>query len=414
MTLGERRLFKKSKYRVKRMPEQVELKWSQLLQWFGEFYDRFAPFFFRHEVRSRSGRYLQTLFQPLERKTGWQMAEAMGEHDPNGAQRLLYQAIWDEEAVRDELERLVAEQFGDAGDGTFVLDESGFPKKGKKSVGVQRQYCGAVGKIENCQIGVFLSYVSPKGYTLLDRRLYLPQHGWADNPARRQEAGVPEEIPFQTKPQLAKSMLEHACALGVPGRWVTGDEVYGGDPKLREWLELQSRPYVLGIRKSEPLETPPPKGPIQVTAAELTKQVPSKKWKRLSAGDGAKGKRLYDWAWVRLHGPSQEGWSRWLLVRRSLAEPAELAYYLVFAPRETTQRVAVRVAGSRWTVERCFEEAKGEAGLDEYEVRSWRSWHRHITLSMMAHTFLAWARARAAEVEPAPSRAAGKKNGSAR
>ena len=333
----------------------------------------------------------------------------MGEKTPDGTQRLLYQAIWDEEAVRDELECFVGEQFGDPEEGIFVLDESGFPKKGAKSVGVKRQYCGAVGKIENCQVGVFLSYVSPKGHTFLDRRLYLPEPEGIEDAARRQEAGVPEEVGFQTKAELARSMLVHAWALGVPGRWVTADEVYGSDRKLRIWLELQNRPYVLGVRGNEKPWPLTARGPAQVAASELAARVPERGWKRLSAGDGAKGQRLYDWAWVALIAPIDPEWGRWLLVRRSLEDPTELAYYIVYAPRKTTQRQAVQVAGSRWTVEQCFEEAKGETGLDEYEVRTWRSWHRHITLSMMAHAFLAWARYRATVLETASTKAAGKK-----
>ncbi len=333
----------------------------------------------------------------------------MEEKTPDGTQRLLYQAIWDEEAVRDELECFVGEQFGDPEEGIIVLDESGFPKKGSKSVGVKRQYCGAVGKIENCQVGVFLSYLSPKGHTFLDRRLYLPDPEWIEDAARR-EAGLPEEVGFQTKAELARSMLEHAWELEVPGRWVTGDEVYGGDRNLRIWLELQNRPYVLGVRGNEKPWVLTPRGPAQVAVSALATQMPARGWKRLSAGDGAKGQRLYDWACIPLIAPIEPEWGHWLLARRSLTDPNELAYYFVYAPRQTSQRQAVQVAGSRGTVESCLEEAKGETGLDEYEVRSWRSWHRHITLSMMAHAFLAWARYRATvELEPAPKRAAGKK-----
>ncbi len=243
----------------------------------------------------------------LSGKTGGNWPVAMGERTPDGAQRLLYQAVWDEEAVRDELERFVAEQFGDPDDGIFVLDESGFPKKGTKSVGVKRQYCGAVGKIENCQVGVFVSYLSPRGHTFLDRRLYLPEPEWIEDQARRREAGVPEEIDFQTKAELARLMLEHAQALGVPGRWVTGDEVYGGDRKLRIWLELEHRPYVLGVRSNEKPWALTRRGPAQVTVSELAEQVPSRKWKRISAGEGSKGQRLYDWAWIPLYEPLQTG-----------------------------------------------------------------------------------------------------------
>jgi len=215
---------------------------TELEQWtadFAAFHARFAPHFFRREVRERSVAYLRALLSRVERKNGWQLAEAIGEADPNGTQRLLYQAVWHEDAVRDDLQAFVAEQFGDP-EGIFVVDETGFLKKGEHSVGVQRQYTGTAGKVENCQIGVFLTYVSPQGHTFLDRRRYLPEV-WADDPARRTQAQVPDGVCFQTKPELALLMLEHAWRQGVPGGWVTGDEVYGRDPLLTEALEAAGR-----------------------------------------------------------------------------------------------------------------------------------------------------------------------------
>src|SRR4051794_4963672 len=203
---------------------------------FAAFHARFAPFFRRAEVRERSRHYLRALLDVVERKNGWQLAQAMGEHDPNGAQRLLFEAVWDADAVRDELECLVAEQCGDPEQGIFVLDESSFPKKGTKSVGVKRQYCGSLGKRENCQVGVFLTYVSPRGHVFLDRRLYLPED-WAADKERRTEAGVPKDVTFQTKPALGRAMLEHAWELGVQGGWLTGDEVYGSESALRRQAE---------------------------------------------------------------------------------------------------------------------------------------------------------------------------------
>src|SRR5205807_2123512 len=167
---------------------------------FAEFHARFAPCFFRAEVRERSRRYLRALLAPVERKNGWQLAEAMGEADPNGAQRLLYAAVWPEAAVQRELARFVWEHFGDPRLGVFLLDETGFVKKGTESVGVQRQYSGTAGKRENCQIGVLLAYTSPLGTAFLDRRLYLPKV-WAEDPARREKAGVPGSVAFQTQPQ---------------------------------------------------------------------------------------------------------------------------------------------------------------------------------------------------------------------
>ncbi len=373
---------------------------------FLEFHARFAPFFFRAEVRQRSARYLRSLLGQVERKNGWQLAAAIGETDPNGTQRLLYEAQWDEEAVRDELERFVTAYLGDA-DGILVLDETGFLKKGTKSVGVKRQYSGTAGKVENCQIGVFLAYRGSRGYGLLDRRLYLPRE-WAEDAERRTAAGVPQPVGFATKPDLAQAMLTQAWQLGVPGRWVTGDEVYGSDPGLRRAVEQHHWGYVLAVRSTEPLWQTGTNGahltPVAVVAAGL----PETAWQRLSAGDGAKGPRVYDWAWGESALLAPEGWVNGLLVRRSLSDPTDLAYYLVFAPVRTTLAELVRVAGARWVIEQCFEEAKGETGLDHYEVRSWRSWHRHMTLSLLAHTFLGWLRQRVAAAEDRD--AAGEKN----
>ena len=364
---------------------------------FAAFHARFAPFFFRAEVRERSRRYLRALLAPVDRKNGWQLAEVMGEHDPNGAQRLLFEAVWDADAVRDELERFVAEQFGDPEQGIFVLDESGFPKKGAKSVGVKRQYCGMLGKRENCQVAVFLTYVSPRGHVFIDRRLYLPEE-WAVDEERRTEGGVPKDITFQTKPALGRAMLDHAWELGVRGGWLTGDEVYGSDSALRRQAEQHRQAYVLTVRANEAIWMwSVEQAPGQVRVVDLVAERAPTEWTRLSAGQGSKGPRWYDWTRLPLLQEAPSGWSRWLLARRSIEDPTEFAYYLAFAPAGTTLQTLVHVAGARWTVEQCLEEAKGEVGLDQYQVRSWQSWHRHITLVLLAHTFLAWLRQTAEE-----------------
>jgi SRSO17 transposase len=367
--------------------------WQEL---FLAFHARFAPFFYRAEVRERSLVYLQALLDRVERKNGWQLAEAMGEADPNGAQRLLYAAVWDADAVRDELQRFVAEAFGRP-DGILVVDESGVVKKGEKSVGVKKQYCGAVGKVENCQVGVYLTYASALGHAFLDRRLFLPEE-WTTDAARRREAKVPDAVTFASKPQLAQAMLEHAFALGIPAAWATGDEGYGSAPALRTSLEQRPCAYVLAVRSNEPLTVPPPVPKRRLiglleTAASATARCKPEVWQRHSAGAGSKGERWYDWAWLPLAETVPTGWRKWLLVRRSL-DDGELAYFRVFAPADTTLEDVVHVAGSRWTIEQCLEEAKGEAGLDQYEVRHWHSWHRQITLSLLAHAFLAWLRLR--------------------
>lgn len=348
--------------------------------------------FYRREVRDRSARYLQGLLAPVERKNGWQLAQALGEPDPQGVQQLLHAARWDADAVRDELLRFVAETFGDA-DGIFALDETGFVKKGTHSVGVQRQYSGTAGRVENCQVGVFLSYISPQSHTLLDRRPYLPQT-WTADPARCRAAGVPADVGFATKPGLAWAMLQHALSQGVPRRWVVGDTVYGQAPTFRAPWEtvVPEVPYVLAVLAvpaTQPLwqeqaVVPGSRRPgaVQVTrrwhggtAARIAAALPASAWQRIAVADGTTGPRVYDWAVVRI-APGEHGWpsqaEHWLLVRRSLADPTERAYYLSNAPIRTPLGTLARVAGWRWPIEQCFEEAKGETGLDQYEVRRYR------------------------------------------
>ena len=295
-----------------------------------------------------------------------------GRHPLWGA-ALVSTYVWDAALVRDDLRDYVVEHLGDV-HGVLVVDETGFLKKGNKSVGVQRQYSGTAGRIENCQIGVFFTYASAQGRTLLDRELYLPRV-WADDLERRREAGVPEKVAFRTKPQLARRMLERALESGVPFGWVTGDEVYGNDRRLRLWLERRDVPHVLAVRSNEKLWAETDRGWRQVRAPGV--EEPG--WVRRSAGDGAKGPRVYDWARVEIRPLKEPSKGYWLLVRRSIAKPGELAYYVCFGPESTTLEELVRVAGTRWTIEECFEEAKGEVGLDQYEVRKWDGWYRHIT-----------------------------------
>ena len=244
------------------------------------------------------------------------------------------------------------------------------------------------GRIENCQVGVFLTYATAQGRVLLDRELYLPQV-WADDGERRREAGVPKEVTFRTKPQLAQDMLGRAVESGVPFSWVTGDEVYGTARDLRWWLEQKGMPHVLAIKRNEKLWTLTDKGPRQVRADQLAAGVEESDWIRYSAGNGAKGPRVYDWASVGIRPMREPGQGYWLLARRSIAQPEELAYYVCFGPAYTPLEELVRVAGIRWAIKECFEEAKGQVGLDQYEVRKWDGWYRHITLAMLAHAYLA-------------------------
>ena len=342
--------------------------------------------FRRPEPRRRVLDYLRGLLSAVERKNGWELAEQAGDATPDGVQRLLYNYRWDPDLVRDDLKNYLMEHLADTG-AVLVVDETGFLKKGEKSVGVQRQYSGTAGRIENCQIGVFLAYASAKGRTLLDRELYLPQVR-AEDWERRREAGVPESVGFRTKPQLAQLMLERALASGVPFGWVAGAEVYGNDRDLRRWLEREGIPQVLAIRSNEKLWALTDKGPRQVRADRLTSQVDELAWTRCSAGNGAKGPRVYDWALVEVRPLREPGKGCWLLARRSIAKPGELAYYLCFGPAGTALEELVRVAGTRWAIEECFEEAKGQVGLDQYEVRRWDGWYRHITLAMLAQAYL--------------------------
>ena len=284
----------------------------------------------------------------MERKNGWQLAEQAGDATPYGVQHLLSTYVWDADLVRDDLRDYVVEHLGGV-HGVLVVDETGFLKKGNKSVGVQRQYSGTAGRIENCQIGVFLTYASAQGRTLLDRELYLPRV-WADDLERRREAGVPEKVAFRTKPQLARRMLERALESGVPFGWVTGDEVYGNDRRLRLWLEREGIAHVLAIKSNEKLGAWTDKDPRQARADRLASGVEESGWVRLSAGDGAKGPRVYDWALVDIRPLREPGKGYWLMVRRSIAKPGELAYYVCFGPVDTTLEELVRVAGTRWTL----------------------------------------------------------------
>ena len=363
---------------------------------------RIAGRFRRPEVRARARRYLAGLLERVERKNGWQLAEHLGERHPRGVQRLLDGARWDADAVRDDLRAYVVEHLGDDR-GVLVVDETGVLKKGTKSVGVARQYSGTAGRTENCQVGVFLAYAGRQERAFLDRALYLPK-AWADAPARRAEAGVPATVRFATKGALAKAMLRRAFDAGVPAAWVVGDTVYGTDPGLRPWLEAEGRAYVLAVPKSHRVWL----GERQASAQAAMARVPPDAWTRLSAGDGSQGPRWYDWVWIPLAGDCPPGWGRWLLARRSVSDPRELAYYRVFAPVGTRLAEVVRAAGSRWVIEEGFERAKGEVGLDQYEVRRWQAWHRHSTCALLAHAYLEVTRLAATRAggkggEPTPS-----------
>ena len=364
---------------------------TALTDWTDEFagvVGRIGARFARAEARRHAADYLRGLLSRSERKNGWQLAEAAGDASPYGIQQFLYRAAWDPEAVRDDLRAYVVEHLGDPG-GILVVDETGFLKKGTKSAGVQPQYSGAAGRTANAQVGVFLTYASAHGHTFLDRALYLPA-SWTDDRARCQAAGIPDDVAFATKPALAQALLARALEAGVPAAWVTADSVYGDVKYLRVWLEARPIGYVLAVSGKDTVVGPDwHQRRISIYLADP----PTDGWQRLSAGDGAKGPRWYDWVRLPLIAPLVAGWQRWVLLRRSVTDPTAITAYVCFAPAGTTLADLVRVAGSRWTVEICFEAAKQEVGLDEYEVRSWTGWYRHITLACLAHAYLTVVRA---------------------
>jgi SRSO17 transposase len=370
-------------------------RWSTCLK---ELHVRIAHRFLRPEVRARAYRYLTALLADVRRKNSWQMAEAIGEARPRGVQHFLNDARWDADAVRDDHRDYVVEHLGDQKSGVLIVDETGFLKKGEKSVGVARQYTGTAGKRENAQVGVFLVYASEKSAAFIDRALYLPRE-WADDAERRAEAGVPEEVRFATKGELANEMLRRALDTDVPARWVVADTVYGMTRGLRGWLEEQGCSYVLAVTGTQGVYH---EG-CQRQARSVAKSLPEESWFRASAGKGSKGERLYDWSCVHLPDPSGAQTGRWLLLRRGIDDPTEYAYYLAYGPKETPVQQLIRIVGRRWTIEDCFEQAKGEVGLDEYEVRKWDGWHRHVTLCLLAHAHLAVVRS-VAEHEDTPKR----------
>ena len=369
-------------------PEEVSALEAELRA----LHERIAGRFHRPEAHQRTLAYLQGLLGPMERKNGWQLAEYAGDATPFGMQRLLARCRWDEDGVRDDLREYVVEHLGDE-QAVLVVDELGFLKQGKKSVGVQRQYSKTAGKVENCQIGLFLAYVSNRGRTFLDRELYLSDD-WLLDLKRMDEAGVPKDtqmIVRRDKHELAQAMIGRALAAGVPFAWVAGDAVRCNDRSLRWWLEQAGIAHVLAVESDdETLYTCGTEGLERVAPRQLAQQIPHADWQRLSAGEGGKqGPRLYDWARVSLlHWTQLKKW-HWLLVRRSITDRADLTYYACFSHTDVPLAELVRVAGHGWISEDALQEARQEVGLDQYEVRRWTSWYRHITLALLAHAFRA-------------------------
>jgi SRSO17 transposase len=365
---------------IRTTPKDV-VRWVQDLS---QLHARIAPHFARPEPRRRALAYLQGILSETERKNGWRLAEHAREATPYGMQRLLSQAVWDANLVRDELRTYALEQLGQEA-AILVIDESCFPKRGEKSAGVQMQYCGCTGQVENCQVGVFLSYVTARGHTLIDRELYLPL-SWCEDRDRRIAAGIPEAVRFQTKPELAQTMVERIWKAHIPLCWVVADTVYGGNLDLRLWLEAHSYPYVLAVACNEPVGIVTPDGRrrrVEVCEVEAL-LLGERDWQRLSMSQGSKGPRLFDWAAVPILHQWEEDGQHWLLVRRCLGEMHKTSYYFVFAPPGTTLEEMVAACGARWHIEEDFETSK-DLGMDHYQVQSFAGWLRHITLVMLAH-----------------------------
>jgi SRSO17 transposase len=343
-------------------------------------FSRMHPLFYRTESRKHAEQYVRGLLAPIERKNGWTIAEYVGELEPTALQRFLNLSPWDADALLDLNREYAMEHLGSPG-AILVADPTGFAKKGTKSVGVQRQYSGTLGRIDNCQIATFLAYVTPgRDRVLLDRRLYLPRQSWVADPTRCAAAGVPPEVAFQTRPQQVQEMIESALAAGVPFAWFTADEEFGQNPGLCDYLEMSRIPYVMAVPKTTQV-TDATKKTVQFGA--LTERLPPNAWQRRSCGIGSKGFRVYDWALIDSDHADHQ-----YLIRRSI-DDRELAFYHCYNPHHAGFTELVHVAGARWPIEECFGSGKNEVGLDHYQVRTWDAWHRHITLTMLAHTFLA-------------------------
>ncbi|MFF2411456.1 IS701 family transposase [Streptomyces sp. NPDC058092] len=348
-----------------------------------EVHERFVHRFQRSEPRESALAYMHGLVSSLERKNAWTVAERAGHDRPDRLQRLLNTCDWDADEVRDDVREFVVGRLGDR-QAVLIVDDTGFLKKGVRSAGVQRQYTGTAGRVENSQVGTFLAYATNAGHTLIDRELYLPA-SWTDDRERCRAAAIPDEVAFATKIDHAKAMIERALAARVPFAWLTADEAYGQVKGLRYWLEQRGVFHVLATRRTDTVVT---SSRMDHPVDELVAGLPRQAWKRRSCGRGAHGERVYDWARAPIRPWREEGVEHWVLARRSITDPTEIAYYVCFAPEGTALNTLLTVAGRRWTIEECFQTAKNECGLDHYQVRKYHAWYRHITLAMAAHAYL--------------------------
>ncbi len=364
-------------------PDNDAVSCADLRDWSAEFEEligRISGLFVHPISRRHARQYLEGLLAPIERKNGWTIAEYVGEKEPKAMQRFLNLANWDADALRDIVRDYAMEHFADAR-GVLIADPTGFAKKGRKSAGVQRQYSGTLGRIDNCQIGTFLAYANPDGdRVLIDRELYIPEKSWLGDPDRCAEAGIPADLEFATRPQQVAAMVDRAVAAGVPFAWFTADEEFGQNPGLRSHLEGAGVAYVMAIPKNtEVTAAGGHSATIETSCARLRPSA----WTRRACGIGSKGYRVYEWAVIHSADPDHQ-----YLVRRSV-DDRELAFYHCYNPRHESVSKLVRVAGARWPIEECFEAGKSQVGLDNYQVRLYCAWYRHMSLAMLAQTFLA-------------------------
>jgi SRSO17 transposase len=361
----------------------VAVSVEQWQEHFDSAFARIAGRFGRVEPRRAARDYLLGVLSDVDTRSCWQLAEQAGHRSPHRLQSLLAEAVWDADAVRDDLRLYVVDELGDR-DGVLIVDDFGDLKSGSHTVGVQRQYTGTAGRIENAQVATYLAYASHNGRALIDRELYLPK-SWTDDRQRCQAAGVPDTIAFATKVAHARRMLARALDAGVPAAWVTADEFYGNERRLRRDLQIRTVGYVLAVARNHRVTLAD--GAV-ATAEHTAQRLPRRSWNRLSAGQGAKGERRYDWAWVTITPPADEAAGQhWLLLRRRIRD-GELAFYRCWSPTPVSLATLVRIAGTRWCVEECFRAGKDEVGLDQHQVRTWTSWYRYTTLAMLAHAIL--------------------------
>ncbi|MGJ6970120.1 IS701 family transposase [Streptosporangium sp. G11] len=354
-----------------------------------------APLFTRPEPRQSFADLVRALLADVPRKNSWQLADHIGHRTAHRFEHLLDRAKWDVEILRDEVRSYVITHLGRP-DGVLIADDTSAIKKGDKSVGVADQYCGLTGQVENCQVMPMLTYASEVGHAFVNRRLYLPE-SWAVDAERRGRAVVPGHVAFRTKPQLVIDMLTEELAAGTPFRYLCADAGYGRDPHLRAFCHERALGYVMAVPVDLPLVAV--RGgaePVGHVLDRLLALGQAGIWERRSCGAGTKGARVYDWTALAVAVAGQApapGYAHTLLIRRSVAAPTEVEFFLAHAPVGTAVSELIDAAGMRWKIEENNEQGKDLLGLTSYQVRKWTPWHRHVTIAMLALAFLAVTRA---------------------